>query len=84
MGCMGVVEPKEFRTLVKMDGNAKRTELPSMFSWLSSQIPEYSEHSKPKNAGRTFGEDDQRPMFELDESKHPLAEEYHHGVTPSG
>jgi len=80
-GVWGSLSRKNFETLVKMDGNAKRTELPSMFSWLSSQIPEYSDTLSLKMQAH-IREDDQRPMFELDESKHPLAEEYHHGVTP--
>jgi len=79
-GVWGSLSRQNFERLLKTNSDPKRAELPAMFSWLSTQIREYPDtlslrmyaHAQPKN----------RPEFELESTDHPLAQEYHHGVTP--
>jgi hypothetical protein len=78
-GVWGSLSRENFETLVKMHGNSKRVELPPMFSWLSTRIPEYPETLSLKMYAQTQ-EPDQRPHFELEPSDHPLSQEYHKGI----
>ncbi len=79
-GVWGSLSRENFEKLLEMDEDPKRTELPSMFSWLSSRIGEYPDtlslkmyaHIQPVGS---------RPHFFLEPSDHPLAKEYHHGIT---
>lgn len=59
----------------------KRVDLPSMFSWLSTQISEYPDTLNLKMYARQQ-EPGQRPIFELELADHPLSKEFHHGITP--
>ena len=62
-------------------GSRKRGDLPAMFSWLSTRIPEYPDtlnlkmhaYIKQRNA---------RPSFELELTDHPLSLQYHKGIAP--
>lgn len=65
---------------MEMDEDPKRTELPAMFSWLSTRIPEYPDTLNLKMHAHIQPVGD-RPHFLLDRSDHPLAQEYHHGIT---
>jgi len=80
-GVWGSVSRENFDTLMKMEGDPKCTELPPMFSWLSSRIPEYPETLSLKMYAR-IPELGVRPLFELELTDHPLSQEYHKGVTP--
>jgi hypothetical protein len=64
-----------------MDGNPERTSLPPMFSWLSNQIPEYSDTLNLKMYAH-IQEPGMRPHFRLEQSEHSLSQEYHHGIMP--
>jgi hypothetical protein len=52
-----------------------------MFSWLSNQISEYPDTMKVKMYAH-IQKPGWRPHFELEPTKHPLAQEYHSGITP--
>jgi hypothetical protein len=79
-GAWGSLSRDNFDKVVKMNDDPKRTELEPMFSWLNSYLPGYPDTVSLKmNVHiRPIGE---RPQFELEHTKHPLAEEYHHGIT---
>jgi len=57
-------------------------DLPPMFSWLSTRLPEYPDTLNLKMYAH-LQERGQRPHFRLESSDHPLAQEYHHGIAPS-
>ena len=80
-GVWGSLSRDNFSTLLKMDEDKKYTELPPMFSWLSTQIPEYPNTLNLKMHAH-IQEPKLRPLFELELSDHPLTQEYHKGITP--
>lgn len=80
-GVWGSLSQANFETLLKMDKNPDRVNLPPMFSWLSSQLSEYPDTLNLKMYAH-IQEPDTRPHFRLERSDHPLAKEYHEGITP--
>jgi hypothetical protein len=80
-GVWGSLSRENFETLLRMDGDPKRTELPGMFSWLSCRIAEYPETLNLKMYAH-IQEPGSRPHFQLEPSEHPLAQEYRHGIAP--
>jgi len=80
-GVWGSLSRENFETLLKMIDNPERIELPAMFSWLSTQIPEYPDTLSLKMYAH-IQPLDWRPHFELQHSDHPLSQEYHHGISP--
>ena len=80
-GVWGSLSRDNFKKLLARDDDPKQTELPPMFSWLSTKIDEYPDtlnlkmyaHAQPPGT---------RPQFSLERADHPLAREYHHGITP--
>lgn len=80
-GVWGSLSKSNFETLLRMDQDPKRAELPAMFSWLSSDIPEYSDTINVKMYAH-IREPGERPNFELEASDHLLAQQYHKGITP--
>jgi len=80
-GVWGSLSRDNFKKLLAMDDDPKQIELPPMFSWLSTKIKEYPDtlnlkmyaHVQPPGT---------RPQFSLEPTDHPLAQEYHHGMTP--
>ncbi len=80
-GVWGSLSRKNFETLLKMDEDSKFVDLEPMFSWLSSQIPEYPDTLSLKMYAH-IQEDGSRPHFRLERTDHPLSQEYHNGVTP--
>jgi hypothetical protein len=79
-GVWGSLSRDNFETLLRMNDDPKRVELPPMFSWLSTQIPEYPDTLNLKMYSH-IQEVDWRPHFELESSDHPLSQEYHSGIT---
>jgi hypothetical protein len=51
-----------------------------MFSWLSTQIPEYPDTLSLKMYAH-IQEPGIRPNFRLEQTDHPLSLEYHEGIT---
>lgn len=80
-GIWGSLSRENFELLLKMRDDARRTELPAMFSWLSNQIPEYPDTLNLKIYAR-IQELGSRPHFRLELTDHPLSQEYHKGITP--
>ena len=56
-------------------------EQPAMFSWLSTNIPEYPDTLSLKMYAH-IQEPGMRPYFSLELTDHPLSQEYHRGITP--
>jgi hypothetical protein len=80
-GVWGSLSQENFENLLRMDSDPKRVELPPMFSWLSSQIPDYPDTLSLKMYAH-IQEPGTRPNFRLERTDHPLALEYHHGISP--
>jgi hypothetical protein len=80
-GVWGSLNHENFETLLKLNDDPKRIELPPMFSWLSSQVPEYPDTINLKMYAR-IQEPGQRPHFELELTDHPLSQEYDKGIAP--
>lgn len=80
-GVWGSISRDNFEKLIKMNDDPKRVELPSMFSWLSTQLPEYPDTLNLKMHAH-IQEVNCRPVFELEPSSHPLAAEFHRGISP--
>jgi hypothetical protein len=80
-GVWGSLNRDNFETLLKMENDPKRIELPPMFSWLSSRIPEYPNTLNLKMYAH-IQKLDWRPHFELEPTDHPLSREFHDGVSP--
>jgi len=79
-GVWGSLSRQNFETLLEMNEDPKRAELPAMFSWLSNRIPDYPDTLSLKMHAH-IQELRQRPHFRLELSDHPLSQEYHHGIT---
>jgi hypothetical protein len=80
-GVWGSLSRTNFEKLLEMNDDPGRTELPPMFSWLSTQLPEYPDTLSLKMYAR-IQEPGDRPHFRLELTEHPLAQEYHFGITP--
>ncbi len=80
-GVWGSLSRQNFEALLEKVDDPDRSTLPAMFSWMSNRIPEYEEtlnlkmyvHTRPPGT---------RPLFELEPTSHPLAREYHNGISP--
>lgn len=79
-GVWGSISRENFEKLLSMFEDEKRAELPPMFSWLSTQIAGYPDTLSLKMYAHTQ-EPGCRPNFELEETDHPLSQEFHHGIT---
>ena len=80
-GVWGSISRENFNKLQEMDETPSLVELPAMFSWLSTQLPEYPDTLSLKMYAH-IQEPGLRPNFSLEPSAHPLSQEYHHGITP--
>ena len=79
-GVWGSLSRENFETLLRLAEDPKRVELPPMFSWLSNQIDGYPDTLNLKMYAH-LQQPGWRPNFELERTDHPLAQEYHHGIT---
>jgi hypothetical protein len=80
-GVWGSLSRENFGTLLKRHDDPRRSDIPAMFSWLSSQIPQYPDTLSLKMYTH-IQDSNLRPYFELEPTDHPLSEEYHKGITP--
>jgi len=80
-GVWGSLSRENFETVLRRHDDPKRVELPPMFSWLSTQIPDYPDTLGLKMYAH-IEEIGSRPHFRLAPADHPLAHEYYHGITP--
>jgi hypothetical protein len=81
-GVWGSLSRQNFETLLKLDHDPKRADLPPMFSWLCSQISDYPNTLSLKMYAH-IQEPGTRPHFRLERSNHPLSMEYFHGISPA-
>jgi hypothetical protein len=81
LGHSPALSRENFETLLKKHEDPKRFELPAMFSWLSTQIPEYADTLNLKMYAH-IQEPGLRLHFRLEQTDHPLSLEYHKGITP--
>jgi hypothetical protein len=80
-GVWGSLSRANFDLLRKADDDENRAELEPMFSWLSTRLPDYPDTLNLKMYAH-IQDAGQRPHFRLEPSDHPLAQEYHHGISP--
>lgn len=80
-GVWGSLSKANYETLVEIGDDPKVTQLPPMFSWLSTKIPEYPDTLSLKMYARVL-QAGMRPYFEPESSDHPLSREYHDGISP--
>jgi len=80
-GVWGSLSRENFEKLREMDADPKRVDLPPMFSWLSTRIPEYPDTLNLKMYAH-IQEPNLRPHFFLELTDHPLSQEYHKGISP--
>lgn len=80
-GVWGSVSRENFRLLLENERSSKPGKLPEMFSWLSTQIPEYPDTLRVKMYAH-FGKPGERPTFEIEPTEHLLSKEYHEGILP--
>ena len=80
-GVWGSLSRENFEKLLKLDDTPESTDLPPMFSWLSSRISEYPDTLNLKMYAH-IQEPGKRPHFRLERCDHPLSIEYHHGISP--
>ena len=80
-GVWGSLSRENFETLLKMDVVPDRTKLKPMFSWLSTNIPQYGNTLSLKMYAH-IQEPGDRPHFWIERSDHPLSVEFHRGITP--
>jgi hypothetical protein len=79
-GVWGSLSRENFERLRTMPED-DAAELPPMFSWLSTNLPEYPDTRGLKMYAHPQRQN-QRPHFRLEKTNHPLAQEYHHGIMP--
>ena len=80
-GVWGSLSRESFETFLRTENDPNRIEISPAFSWLSSQIPEYPDTLNLKMYAHVQ-EPGVCPYFRLEKSNHPLAQEYHHGISP--
>lgn len=80
-GVWGSLSRANFQKVIDMNDDPERVEVPPMFSWLSNNIDEYPETLNLKMYAH-IQKLNERPLFELEHTDHPLSQEYHHGITP--
>jgi hypothetical protein len=80
-GVWGSLSRTSFEELLGKFDDPERDKLPPMFSWLSNRIREYPDTLNLKMYARIQAPDE-RPHFELEPTDHPLALEFHQGMSP--
>jgi hypothetical protein len=80
-GVWGSFSKENYDTLLEMDRDTKITQLPPMFSCLSTKIQEYPDTLNLKMSA-SVPKVNMRPHFELECTDHPLSQEYHNGIFP--
>ncbi|HTX41638.1 MAG TPA: DUF2199 domain-containing protein [Acidobacteriaceae bacterium] len=79
-GVWGSLSRENFEKLRTLPGD-EAAELPPMFSWLSTRLPDYPETLNLRMYAHPQRHN-QRPHFRLEKTDHPLACDYHQGITP--
>jgi hypothetical protein len=80
-GVWGSLSSENFATLLKMDNDPECVNLKPMFSWLSTESPVY-ENTLSLKMNAHIQEPGTRPHFWMERTDHPLARDFHQGITP--
>jgi hypothetical protein len=80
-GVWGSLSRENFEALIRADDNQEQAEKTKMFSWLSTRISGYPDTLNLKMTA-LIQEPGMRPLFLLERADHPLAKEFHEGITP--
>jgi hypothetical protein len=80
-GVWGALSRANFEKLLRMENDPERTDLDPMFSWLSTCISGYPDTLSLRMYAH-IQEPGTVPYFRLERCDRPLAQEYHHGITP--
>lgn len=80
-GVWGSLSRENFEMLVEKHKDPKRTELPPMFSWLSTKIEDYPDTLSLKMYAHVQPPGN-CPNFRLEVTDHTLSLEYHRGIAP--
>jgi len=81
-GVWGSLSSANFDAVIEKGESSEGAKLPRMFSWLSTRIAEYPDTLNLKMFAR-IQKPGARPFFELEPADHPLAHEFHEGITPA-
>ena len=81
-GVWGSLSRDSFNELMNVEDKPQRTEIEPLFSWLSTWLPEYGDFKNIKMHAH-IQPPGTRPIFEIEHSDHPLAQDFHHGIQPS-
>ncbi|MDE3202088.1 MAG: DUF2199 domain-containing protein, partial [Acidobacteriota bacterium] len=79
-GVWGSLSRKNLEALIQADATGEQPEFDPMFSWLSTWPKGYPDTHGVKMYAH-IQDKDTRPYFRLEPSDHPLAREYHEGIT---
>lgn len=80
-GVWGSLSRENFEKLLRHEEDPERGELPPMFSWLSNEIFDYPDTLNIKMYAN-IQRPGIRPLFHLERTDHPLAKEFHEGISP--
>jgi len=80
-GVWGSLSRENLETLLRSDGDPEHEKPKPMFSWLSTDIPEYGNTLNIKMHAH-IQEPGTRPHFWIERSDHPLSLDFHRGITP--
>lgn len=81
-GVWGSLSRENFETTRRTMYDPTRVQLAPMFSWLSTSLAEYPETLSLKMYAHVR-EVGLCPSFEVQETDHPLSQEFHNGITPA-
>jgi hypothetical protein len=80
-GVWGSLSRANFEDLLRAESEPSQVDFPDMFSWLSSRLPDYPDTLSLKMWAE-IREPGIRPNFRLEDADHPLAKEFHEGISP--
>jgi hypothetical protein len=80
-GVWGSLSRANFDMLLETAEDPRCLALPPMFSWMSTQLPEYPDTLNLRMYARVSALN-MRPQFDVELTDHPLAQEYHNGILP--
>ncbi|HWA95493.1 MAG TPA: DUF2199 domain-containing protein [Terracidiphilus sp.] len=80
-GIWGSLSRTNFEALIRADAAGEQPEFEPMFSWLSTRLELYPDTDEGLKMYAHIQEPGMRPHFHLEPTDHPLARDYHEGIT---
>lgn len=80
-GVWGSLKRENFEKVMELEDDPKVVDLPPLFAWLSNEIADYGQTLNLKMYAK-YRDVTERPYFELEPTDHPLAQEFHRGISP--